>query len=56
MRPDSLDQGTLVPYAVYHQLGGGKIPKRPPVKELREEDVSRLTEVFRRFVLDGEGI
>lgn len=43
-----LEQGTLVPYALYHQARG-----RPPVKPLNEQDEARLIAVFEQYVLEG---
>lgn len=52
MRHVELVQGTMVPYAIYHQ-GGKGARKRPPVKELKSADTQRLAAVYQKFVLDG---
>ena len=52
MSPDELEQGTLVPYALYHQ-GPGARTRRDPVKELTPEDEERLVQAMLRFVEDG---
>lgn len=46
MAPTELEQGTLVPYAIYHQRTG----LRQPVKELTNVDQARLMAVFESFV------
>lgn len=30
--PTALEIGTAVPYALYHQLGGARLPQRPPLR------------------------
>lgn len=51
MAPEELEQGTLVPYAAFHQRQG----LREPVKPLTGSDEARLAAVFQEFVLGFEG-
>lgn len=51
MNPFELEQGTLVPYAIYHQQAG----IRQPVKELTDRDEARLAAVFGEFVEGFDG-
>ena len=50
MNSEELEQGTLVPYAAFHQRQG----QRQPVKPLDSADEARLAAVFSEFVLGFE--
>ena len=47
---DRLEIGTSVPYAIYHQKGTRKMPKRPPV-ELSEADKMRWSKALHKFLI-----
>lgn len=48
---DALTYGTRVPYAVYHQFGTRKMPKRPPLK-LSKPLSARLITILRDYLLE----
>lgn len=53
--PDRLVYGTRVPYAVYHQMGTRKMPKRPPLR-LSKPLTARILAALRRYLVEvGEG-
>lgn len=53
--PDRLTYGTKVPYALYHQMGTRKAPKRPPLR-LSKPLTGRILNALRRYLVEvGEG-
>lgn len=48
-----LAMGTRVPYAQYHQAGGGKLPQRRPVDPPPDE-FDDYAEILAIFVVEGE--
>lgn len=56
MAPTQLEQGTKVPYAIYHQSQGARsrLPRRPFL-DLTQDDVERLEAVYEEFVLNAPG-
>lgn len=47
--PLSLTLGTRVPYAVYHQRGGGRLPARPPM-QINKNDYGKFVSRMYRYV------
>ncbi|BCW95085.1 MAG: hypothetical protein KatS3mg018_0567 [Fimbriimonadales bacterium] len=53
--PDRLVYGTRAPYALYHQMGTRKMPKRPPLR-LSKPLTTRILAALRRYLVEvGEG-
>lgn len=50
--PTSLTLGSRVPYAIYHQRGGRRLPKREPIN-LTLRDAGRITSRMFRFAERG---
>jgi|GEM_PF-3269652 len=52
--PDSISAGSDVPYAVYHQLGGGRLPQRSilvtPTQEILDQMTAPITAGFRAMI------
>jgi hypothetical protein len=46
INPLSLRVGTSIPYARYHQTGGGRLPRRPVV-DLTENDKTRWMKLIQ---------
>lgn len=51
--PDRMEVGTQVDYAIFHQHGTSRMPRRRPV-ELRGSDRRRWIKVLQRFLVYGE--
>jgi phage gpG-like protein len=51
-KPDSLEFGTRVPYAKYHQRGAGKLPRRRLI-DLNERQKARLMKTIQRRLLQA---
>ncbi|MDM7461678.1 MAG: phage virion morphogenesis protein [bacterium] len=49
--PDALVYGTRTPYALYHQYGTRKMPKRPPLK-LSKTLSTRIITILRNYLLE----
>jgi phage gpG-like protein len=49
---DSLTFGTTVPYAIFHQTGTRRMPRRPPVA-LSEDDKRLIVKGIQRALLAG---
>jgi len=49
--PDRLVYGTKVPYALYHQTGTRKMPKRPPLK-LSKPLTTRILTALRNYLIE----
>lgn len=47
----TMEVGTRVPYAIYHQMGGGKLPKRPPVA-LNEATRREIVQILQRWLVE----
>lgn len=43
--------GTLVPYAIYHQKGGPRLPKRSPI-QLSNDDKARWTKMAHEHLVE----
>lgn len=52
--PDTLTYGTRVPYALYHQTGTRKMPKRPPLKLSKPLSTRILTAMRNYLIEQGE--
>lgn len=50
---ESMTVGTDLPYARYHQTGGGSLPRRRPV-EFDEATRRRWVGIIQRYVMTGE--
>lgn len=50
--PTSLEIGTSVPYALYHQLGTGRMPQRPPMR-VNAAFMSVMGKEMQKFVQDA---
>lgn len=49
-RPDSLEFGTRVPYAIYHQRGAGRL-KRRKIFDLNERQRTRIMKTIQKRLL-----
>ena len=48
--------GTTVPYALWHQTGTGRMPKREPIRLLKKEDALQITKLMQEFIFkSGQG-
>jgi hypothetical protein len=47
--PNSLEVGTTVPYAIFHQTGTRRMPARPPIR-FSEADRVRVGKLLQEFV------
>jgi len=55
MTPESLERGSTIPYAVFHQQGTGRMPARPvidPNDKDKEEMLGVIQEHFRDLSLE----
>lgn len=52
LEPDYMVLGTSVEYAEYHQLGGGRLPRRRPV-ELADAERREWVKVLQSFIRTG---
>lgn len=49
---DEMRVGTSIDYAIHHQYGTQRMPRRRPV-EFREQDRRRWVKALQRFLIDG---
>jgi len=47
---DSMEMGTSIPYAVYHQKGGGNLPKREVI-QLTNDDKKRWVNIIQKRIV-----
>lgn len=50
--PDSLDFGVSLPYPVFHQRGGKRLPRRP-IFDLNEQQKTRLVKAIQRRLVSA---
>lgn len=50
--PTALEIGTSVPYAMYHQIGGARLPQRPPLR-VNAAFMSVVGKDLQKFVQDA---
>ena len=47
--------GTGVPYAKYHQTGGGNLPARPLIGRINPSDRARMVKILQAHIVKGTG-
>jgi len=50
IEPLQVTLGTQIPYAIYHQLGGGKLPQRRLI-DLTEDDKAHWVKLIQQYLL-----